>query len=226
MEYPLPVVTATFLARPNRFIAQVRLKGEEITVHVANTGRCRELLRPGCTVVLEPAAKANRRTPYTLVAVYKGRRLINMDSQAPNKVALEALQQGLLLTDEIKPERTWGNSRFDLSYRQGALTGFIEVKGVTLEEADIAYFPDAPTERGTKHILELCHAQQEGFRGHIWFIVQMAGIREFRPNDRTDSAFGAALRQGAAAGLDIRAFGCQVTPQGLTLAEEIPVQLT
>jgi len=225
MEYPTPLVPGIFLTRPNRFIAEVLIEGTPVTVHVPNTGRCKELLLPQSKVLLLPASNANRRTPYSLIAVYKGNRLINIDSQAPNKIVMEALRAGLMPTDEVRPEVAWGNSRFDAAYKQGGRTGFIEVKGVTLEAENIAYFPDAPTQRGTRHIRELIRAKKEGYQSHIWFIIQMGGIRHFQPNDRTDPDFGLALRQGAKAGLDIRAWCCQCSPQNITLVNEVPVIL-
>ncbi len=225
MNYPFPLLEATFLQRPNRFIAQVLLAGQEITVHVPNTGRCRELLQPNVKVLLSPAANKQRRTPYSLVAVYKGERLINMDSAAPNRVIQEALSQGLLQTDHFRPETTWGNSRFDFSYQKASIQGLIEVKGVTLENNNIAYFPDAPTQRGTKHIYELIRAKQQGYNSHIWFVIQMAGVACFRPNEATDPAFAKALRSASLAGVEIKAYDCNCHRQGLTLKDEIPVIL-
>ncbi len=225
MEYPTPLVPGIFINRPNRFIAEVLIDGKPVIVHVPNTGRCRELLLPQSKVLLSPAANSNRRTPYSLVAVYKGTRMINLDSQAPNKIILEALRAGLIPADEIRPEFFWGNSRLDIAYKRKGQMGFIEVKGVTLEEDDIAYFPDAPTLRGARHIQELILAQEQGYAGHLWFVIQMEDIKHFQPNDQTDPSFGQVLREGAKAGLDIRAWCCRCSPQSITLDNEVPVIL-
>lgn len=217
-----------FLERPNRFIAYVAIDGETERVHVKNTGRCRELLVPGATVYLEESGNPARKTRYDLVAVEKGTRLINMDAQAPNRVFAEwarsgGFRAGLTL---LRPEMTWGRSRFDfyweLSTRQ---RGFVEIKGVTLEENGHARFPDAPTERGVKHLEELIACRAEGYEAAVCFVLQMEGMLDFAPNDSTHPAFGAALRRAAAAGVEILARQCVVTPDSLSIAGEVPVRL-
>lgn len=218
------MVAGIFRKRPNRFVAEVEIQGEIVISHVKNTGRCRELLIPGAEVYLQDWGEAHegRKTRYDLIAVRKGTRLINMDAQAPNKVFLEwARQQGGLW----KPEVTWGNSRFDFAWQAGERKGFVEVKGVTLEEDGVVLFPDAPTERGVKHLRELKKAREEGFEAAVCFVVQMEGVRCFRPNEKTHPEFGAALREAAESGVTVFARSCRVTPDGLTLAEEIPVEL-
>ena len=218
------MVAGIFRKRPNRFVAEVEIQGQIVISHVKNTGRCRELLIPGAEVYLQDWGEAHegRKTRYDLIAVRKGQRLINMDAQAPNKVFLEwERQQGGLW----KPEVTWGNSRFDFAWQAGERKGFVEVKGVTLEEDGVVLFPDAPTERGVKHLRELKKAREEGFEAAVCFVVQMEDVRCFRPNERTQPEFGAALREAAESGVTVFARSCRVTPDGLTLAEEIPVEL-
>ena len=218
MIYGTPVVKARFLSRPNRFIALVELEREIVTVHVKNTGRCKELLPVGATVYLAAAREPSRKTPYDLVAVEKvtpgGRVLfINMDSQAPNAVAAEWLpQSGLFSADaDYRREVTVGNSRFDFCITDGdGKTAYLEVKGCTLEREGVAYFPDAPTERGVKHIRELISLVKEGHAAYVLFVVQMKGITTLRPNDDTHRAFGDALREAEAAGVRILAVDCAV----------------
>lgn len=227
---------AVFLSRPNRFIAQVLLEGEERTVHVKNTGRCRELLVPGCTVYLEKSANSARKTAYDLVAVEKreepdcpgGRtRLINMDSQAPNQVfgawaAEGRFVPGLTL---LRPETTWGRARFDFYWEAGERKGFVEVKGCTLELGGAAYFPDAPTLRGVKHVEELMAARAAGYEATLMIVIQMGNVHFWSPNDRTHPEFGAAVRRAAAAGVSIQARDCRVTPDSLTMGEPVEVRL-
>ena len=218
MTYSTPVVKATFLARPNRFIALVELNGEIITVHVKNTGRCKELLPEGAAVYLAASANPARKTPYDLVAVEKvkpdGSTLfINMDSQAPNDIAAEWLpKSGLFSADAtFRREVTHGASRFDFAVdTKDAPTAYLEVKGCTLERDGIAYFPDAPTERGVKHIRELTCLAQEGHPTYILFVTQMKGVTSLRPNDETHKAFGDALREASEAGVHILAVDCVV----------------
>ncbi len=247
---------AVFLARPNRFIARVELDGREETVHVKNTGRCKELLLPGCTVYLEKGANPQRKTPFDLVVVEKVRPglpplLINMDSQAPNRVFGEWMAAGLgealglPRPDVLRPEKTWGNSRFDFYWEKSCgagedetdvsretqpertlpRRGFVEVKGCTLEEDGLALFPDAPTLRGTKHLRELCACRAAGYEAAVCFVIQMAGISAFSPNDRTDPEFGRALRAAAGAGVGVLAVECAVTPDSLVMTRPVPVRL-
>ena len=237
MRYTQPIVKGNFIERPNRFIAKVLVNGVEETVHVKNTGRCRELLTPNATVYLEHWDTDKRKTKYDLIAVEKGERLINMDSQAPNKVAAEYLRTLFPDLSLLKAEVKHGNSRFDF-YMERPITSvgadsirpqtekwFIEVKGVTLEEDGIVRFPDAPTERGVKHIEELIACLDEGYRAMILFIVKMKGVTRLEPNDRTHPAFGNALRRAAAAGVKIRAVDCIITPGSVTADCPLPVNL-
>lgn len=226
MHYP-SVTPAVFLSRPNRFVAQVLLQGEETTVHVKNTGRCRELLLPGVPVWLTPGQNPGRKTAWDLIAVQKGGRLINLDAAAPNAVFGEYARAGLFLpeTEAVRPEVRFGASRFDFQLQAGGRTHFAEVKGVTLEQAGQTFFPDAPTQRGVKHLQELIRARQQGYGAHVVFVIQLAEARAFSPNDRTHPAFGAALRQAAAAGVALYAFCCRITPDSLTLDRPVPVLL-
>ena len=223
------IVRASFLSRPNRFIAKVLLDGAEETVHVKNTGRCKELLTKGCTVYLEKSDNPLRKTAYDLVAVEKeqeiGTRLINMDSTLPNAVAAEWLPVSGLFSPsaKIRREVTFGGSRFDLYVEDGERRAFMEVKGVTLEREGVAMFPDAPTERGVKHLRELCEAVKQGYEGYLLFVVQMKGIREVRPNDSTHAAFGQALREAEKAGVKLLAVDCLVLPEEVTADQALPV---
>lgn len=216
-----------FLTRPNRFIAHVEVDGATQVVHVKNTGRCRELLVPGVSVYLEQSANPARKTKYDLIAVEKGELLINMDAQAPNQVFREWAEQGGFLPGltQLRPETTWGSSRFDFYWEAGDRRGFVEVKGVTLEENGHARFPDAPTERGVKHLEELIRCRSEGYEAAVCFVLQMEGMKDFAPNDSTHPAFGQALRKAAQAGVQILAHTCRVTPETLTIAEPVPVCL-
>ena len=228
---------AAFLSRPNRFIAQVELDGAVETVHVKNTGRCRELLVPGCTVYLERCPNPARKTKFDLIAVEKARPglpplLVNLDAQAPNRVFGEWLasgrgaELGLPKPDLLRPETTWGNSRFDFYWDLSeARRGFVEVKGCTLEENGRALFPDAPTERGVKHLRELAACRRAGYEAAVCFVLQMAGMRSFSPNDATHPAFGAALRAAAEAGVSVLAVECTVAADRLTMAKPVPVLL-
>lgn len=216
---------AVFLSRPNRFIAKVLLDGAEETVHVKNTGRCRELLVPGARVILAKGENPTRKTAYDLVAVQKGSRLINMDSQAPNRVAAEYLRKRISGVRHIRPEFTHGDSRFDFLVETDGLPYLVEVKGVTLEEKDEVFFPDAPTARGQKHLLGLTEALAEGYRAAVLFIVQMEGVKAFHPNDRTDPAFGNALRTAAKAGVEILAVECRISENDMIPLGEIPAEL-
>lgn len=222
------ITAGRFLDRPNRFIAHVEVAGKTETVHVKNTGRCRELLIPGATVYLSDSWGVEgipnaRRTRYDLVAVEKGPRLINMDSQAPNKAVQEWLMAGNLFPagSAIRPEYTHGDSRFDFAALTPELA-LLEVKGVTLERENVAMFPDAPTLRGAKHVR---HLREFSGKGYILFVVQMEGIDHFIPNDETDPAFGKALREACAAGVEILAYDCRVTPDSMTIGKPIEVKL-
>ena len=221
------VVPGTFLRRPNRFIAQVELdRGTEVC-HVKNTGRCRELLVPGARVYLEASDNPKRRTRFDLVAVEKGDLLINMDAQAPNRLFREWAAAGRFCPDlrTIRPEVAYGASRLDFLLETGSGPFDVEVKGVTLEEDGIARFPDAPTERGVRHLQELMRAVEEGHRAAVFFVIQMKGVTCFRPNDRTHPAFGDALRRAAAAGVEVCAWDCAVTPERLEIDAPVPVEL-
>lgn len=215
-----------FLRRPNRFIAIVEIEGKEITCHVKNTGRCRELLVEGATVFLEDCGdNPNRKTRYDLIAVYKDDMLVNIDSQAPNKVVGEYLP--ILFSDIIKarPETKYQNSRFDFYVETEQKKIFLEVKGVTLEENGIARFPDAPTERGIKHMQELIACMEEGYDAYIIFVIQMERMTLFEPNVATHPAFGKVLKEAEDAGVHIRCLGCTVEPDGLWISYEIPYRL-
>ena len=216
-----------FHARPNRFIAHVEVDGAMEVVHVKNTGRCRELLVPGAVVYLEEGRNPARKTKYDLIAVEKGDLLVNMDAQAPNKVFQEWAQAGGFLPGLtlLRPETTWGSSRFDFYWEAGERRGFVEVKGVTLEDEGHARFPDAPTERGVKHLEELIRCQEEGYEAAVCFVIQMVGMKDFAPNDVTHPAFGVALRKAAAAGVKVLAQECMVTPETLTMAGPVTVRL-
>ena len=221
------IKVGTFVERPNRFIAYVNIAGRKETVHVKNTGRCRELLIPGATVYVQESDNPNRKTKWDLIGVKKGNRMINMDSQITNAVVKEWIEKGNLFANPslIKPETTYGQSRFDLYVEEGERKAFIEVKGVTLEEDGIVRFPDAPTERGVKHVEELCHAVSEGYEAYVIFVIQMDKVSYFTPNERTHKAFGDALRKAKKAGVHILAYDCKVKKDSISLYKEVPVIL-
>lgn len=221
------IVKGTFIERPNRFIAYVEIDGRQEKVHVKNTGRCRELLQKGVTVYLEKSGNPGRKTAYDLVAVEKGGLLVNMDSAAPNLAAGEWLASGGLLAPVklIKPECTYGNSRFDFYVESEAVKMWLEVKGVTLETQRTALFPDAPSLRALKHVEELIQAKENGYEAGILFVVQMEGIRRFTPNWETQPAFAQALERAQEAGVAIYARGCHVTQDSMEISYEIPVVL-
>jgi len=231
VRYP-NILPGRFLVRPNRFIAHVEIGGESHVCHVKNTGRCRELLVPGCRVWLVESDDPKRKTRYDLVAVEKerpeGMLLVNMDSQAPNKVFGEwaqagAFRSGLTL---LRPETTWGTSRFDYYWEDAqGWRGFVEVKGVTLEHDGVVRFPDAPTARGVKHLEELMASKAEGYEAAVCFVVQMEGMRWVEPNDATHPEFGEALRRASRAGVDIFALECWVEPDSLMACRPLPVTL-
>lgn len=220
------MISGTFLARPNRFLAQVEIHGTVETVHVKNTGRCRELLPVGAQVWCQQWDNPSRKTKFDLITVKKGQRLINMDSQAPNLAAGEWLRAGGLgPLEELRAEQKHGDSRFDFSFLREGKRCFLEVKGVTLETEGVCAFPDAPTERGAKHLRGLTKAVQAGFGGYVLFVIQMGDVRYLHPNDATDPAFGKALREAAAAGVQVLAVDCRVTEDEMTIGEFVPVQL-
>ncbi len=218
---------ATFLRRPNRFIAHIEVDGREEVCHVKNTGRCRELLTDRATIYVEHHDNPKRKTKYSLIAVEKGDLLINMDSQAPNKVVGEWLleKEPFGKVKLLKPECTYGSSRFDFYLETEAEKIFIEVKGVTLEEDGIVRFPDAPTERGIKHLEELRACVEAGYKAAVIFVVQMEGMQHFEPNNKTHPQFGEALRQARKAGVEVLAYECKVTPSSLDITKSIPVVL-
>ncbi len=228
------IVSARFISRPNRFVAQVFLNGEEVSAHVKNTGRCRELLVPEAVVYLEDFSyrQGKRKLLYDLITVRKGDLLINMDSQAPNKVAGEALENGNIKLPGmseltiIRPEKVYGDSRFDFYIEdENGEKGFVEVKGVTLENDGIASFPDAPTERGVKHLNELVRAMENGYHSYVLFVIQVSGIKLFTPNDAIHREFGDALRYAAEKGVHILAYECAVTPDSLEITKNVPIEL-
>ncbi|MEG0943041.1 MAG: DNA/RNA nuclease SfsA [Angelakisella sp.] len=218
---------AVFLSRPNRFIAHVEIDGREVVAHVKNTGRCKELLIAGVTVLVQEFDSPKRKTNYDIIAVYKGDRLINMDSQVPNKVFAEwAVNSGYFKNITLlKAETTYGASRFDFYMEADGRKIFIEVKGVTLEENGIVRFPDAPTERGLKHVYELCGCVDEGFEAYVVFIVQMDGVRYLTPNVTTHKAFGDALIEAEGRGVKLLALDCTVTPDSITAKNFVPICL-
>lgn len=218
---------AFFIERPNRFIAYVQLDGEKETVHVKNTGRCAELLVPGAPVYIQESVNPARKTKWDLIAVEKGKRMINMDSQIPNKVVQEWIEGGNLFPDVhlVRPETTYGNSRFDLYVEAGDSRIFIEVKGVTLEEDGVCRFPDAPSDRAVKHMEELVRAKKEGYETYVFFVIQMKDVRYFTPNTDTHPAFAEALKKAAAAGVKILAYDCEVTSDSITIREPVDVVL-
>lgn len=219
------VIQGHFLKRPNRFIAHVETQDGVQICHVKNTGRCRELLVPGAVVYLEESPNPNRKTKYDLIAVEKGDLLINMDSQAPNQVAEEYLPRLFPNMTGWRREFTWGSSRFDFRVETPEKTWFMEVKGVTLEENGVVLFPDAPTQRGIKHLRELCLCQEEGYGACVLFVVQMSGVRYFTPNRHTHPEFAQALEEAALQGVRLEAVDCLVTPQSLIPREPVAIRL-
>lgn len=223
------IVKGSFVARPNRFVAHVQIGEQEVICHVKNTGRCRELLVPGAAVYLEDWGEEHpgRKTRYDLIMVEKGERLINMDSQAPNRLFREWAEGGDFVPGLtlLRPETTHGDSRFDFYWEAGERRGFVEVKGVTLEEDGVARFPDAPTLRGVKHLNGLVRAREEGYETAVCFVVQMENIRHVEPNNRTHPEFGQALRRAAQAGVEVLALSCTVVPGTVTPSAPIPVVL-
>lgn len=220
------MVPGIFLARPNRFIAHIEIDGKTEICHVKNTGRCKELLPAGAKVWCQISQNPARKTKFDLITVQKGNRLINMDSQAPNAAAKEWLASGGLgQISELRPETKQGDSRFDFSFTKDGRKCFLEVKGVTLETEGICAFPDAPTERGAKHLRELTRLAQEGYGAYVLFVIQMADVKFLHPNDSTDPAFGQALREASAAGVQILAMDCLVTEGAMSIRKSVDVQL-
>ena len=221
------IVSGNFSSRPNRFIAQVNINGIEETVHVKNTGRCKELLSENAKVLCQHFANTSRKTAYDLISVYKGDRLINMDSQAPNKVFKEFLEKNILFKniEIIKPECKYKNSRFDFYVKTADKEIFIEVKGVTLEENEVVLFPDAPTERGIKHLNELVTAKSNGYDAYVVFVVQMENVKYFTPNSKTHKAFADALKNAKNNGVNVLCYDCKVTENSLEINNPVEVKI-
>ena len=230
MKYNKNIYEAEFVSRPNRFNAKVILNNEEIIVHVPNTGRCREILIPGCTVFLREELNPNRKTKYDLIAAIKNDMLISIDSQIPNKVVKEALENkavdNLSEYTNILSERTFGNSRFDFKLsKDNGEEYYLEVKGVTLEEDGHCRFPDAPTERGRKHLLELIEVKKSGRGAGVLFLIQIDNVKTSSPNRETDPEFADALELAKRNGVDILAYSCIVTKEGITLNKMVDVRI-
>lgn len=215
-----------FLSRPNRFIANVEIDGKAEVCHVKNTGRCKELLIEWCTVWLEHSDSASRKTAFDLVAVEKGDRLINMDSQAPNKAVGEWLREKMPFGEgfSVYPEKKYGNSRFDFYLESQDRKIFMEVKGCTLEKDGVVLFPDAPTLRGVKHIEELSHCLDEGYESYIMILVQMSDVKYFTPNYDTHPEFGEALEKASQKGVKILCYDCNVTHDSMTVGKPVKVK--
>lgn len=226
MEYKNTKI-GTFLSRPNRFIALVMVDGVVETAHVKNTGRCKELLAEGVQVILQEFFSEKRKTRYDVIAVYKGDRLINIDSQVPNGVVRQWIEVGNYFKNisYIKAESVYGSSRFDFYLEADNKKIFVEVKGVTLEQDGVVKFPDAPTERGLKHVNELCLAVQEGYAAYIIFVVQMKGVRYFTPNSETQPQFALALKTAVEKGVKLLAFDCTVTENSIEAGQSVPILL-
>ena len=221
------ITPAKFIKRHNRFVAEVLLGNEAVLCHVKNTGRCRELLQEGVTVYLEKASNPERKYQYSLITVEKGERLVNMDSSAPNKAAYEWLKKGEYFRDItlIKPESTYGKSRFDFYFEYGGKKAYMEVKGVTLENDGVVSFPDAPTERGVKHLNELCACLKDGYEAYAMFVVQMKDVLYFTANGKNDPAFEKALKNAAEKGVKILCFDCKVEKDEMLIENPVKVSL-
>lgn len=226
MEYN-KVEKGIFLQRPNRFLANVQLEDKIVDCHVKNTGRCRELLLPAAEVYLQREENPNRKTKYSLIHVKKGERLINIDSQAPNRLAKEWLpQSGVFPSNTVfLPEKTFQSSRFDFYFEHEEKRGYLEVKGVTLEENGVVSFPDAPTQRGEKHLRELIQCKKQGLEAYVLFVVQMASVQYFTPNTKNDPAFSKALIDACQSGVAVLAVDCQVTPERVTIRKPVEIRL-
>lgn len=225
------ITSGEFISRPNRFVALVKICDAVHTVHVKNSGRCKELLLPGAKVYLTESTNVSRKTRFDLIAVEKNREndklLINMDSQIPNDVVCEWLGKSGLFSENalFRREVTFGSSRFDVFVSDGKRNAFIEVKGVTLENDGVCLFPDAPTLRGVKHLRELISAKESGFEAYLIFVIQMKGVSEFRPNRKMHPEFADALMDAEQAGVKILAMDCIVTEDTIQIDSEIPVQI-
>lgn len=224
------IVEGKFLERPNRFVAYVEIQGQIEKVHVKNTGRCRELLIPNARLILEDCSHIKtRKTRYSIIAVYKGNKLINMDSQVPNQVVYDGISQGLVeelgQVENLKREVGYLNSRFDIYFEKNGIKSFLEVKGVTLEEARLAKFPDAPTSRGKKHILELIKAKEAGYGAYIFFLIQMEDVEAFSPNWKMDRDFSQALELAYKSGVEILVYNSKVSKDSIELLEKIDFRL-
>ena len=220
------MVPGVFLARPNRFIAHIEIDGQVEICHVKNTGRCRELLPVGAKVWCQRSSNPSRKTKFDLITVQKRRRLINMDSQAPNIAAKEwLLAGGLGQIEDLKPEYRQGDSRFDFSFLKDGRRCFLEVKGVTLENDGVCAFPDAPTDRGARHLRGLTELAREGFGAYALFVIQMTDVQYLHPNDATDPQFGAALREAAENGVIVLAMDCRVTEDTMEISRPVPMVL-
>ncbi len=220
------IIEGTFIKRINRFIAEVRINGSIETVHVKNTGRCKELFVEGRKVYLQESSNPKRKTRYSLISIYKNNILINIDSQIPNYVVFESLEKEIFKdfkdAVEIKREKKYKNSRFDIYYKkENGQEGFIEVKGVTLEENGLAMFPDAPTERGTKHVYEMIDAVQNGYEGNIFFLIQMNKIQDFTPNEKMDPKFTKALKEAFNSGVNVLVYDSIVTKDSIQINEKV-----
>ncbi len=226
MKYP-EVKKAVFLSRPNRFVAKVSIDGEETAVHVKNTGRCRELLTEGAEVWLEKSSNPDRKYPYSLVTVKKGDRMVNMDSRAPNQAVGEWLSESGLFSDVklIRPECKYGNSRFDFYVEYEDKKAFIEVKGVTLENEGVVSFPDAPTERGSKHLRELCGCKKDGYEAYVIFVIQMKDVLYFTANADHDPVFARTLKEAHNDGVKILAYDCLVTEDEMKIGDSVKVKI-
>lgn len=222
------LIEGIFLKRPNRFIAHVKINGKVEECHVKNTGRLGELLLPGTPVLLESSDNPKRKTKYSLICVKKQDQWVNIDSQVVNQIAAEWISQGKFLAGVtfLKREKTYGNSRFDLYVEAGEEKWYIEVKGVTLEKDKRAMFPDAPTRRGEKHVLELIRCHEEGYHTAVLFVIQMKGVTEFKPNKERDPEFARALGQAKEKGVKIMAVDCLVDEQGISIDSYVPVRLS
>lgn len=221
------IVKGYFLERPNRFLARVAIDGRPEICHVKNTGRLRELLKPGAELYLQDCMSSQRKTRYDVIAVKKGSRIVNLDSQVPNRVVAEWLGKGNLFSENalIRPEQKYGNSRFDIYVEDGPRKAFLEVKGVTLEQDGIARFPDAPTERGIKHIRDLCECRKSGYEAYLVFLIQMKGVFLMEPNWNTQEAFGLALAEAQKEGVRILAYDSLVTEDSILVDRSIRVNL-